>query len=70
MNELARFGIPVTNAQLAQFAEVLAGKPPGKKWASRWLKRHADKLIPVADELMRPAPKLEVIEEALEEEED
>ena len=30
---------------LANFAQELSGKEPGKHWAGRWLKAHGDQLI-------------------------
>jgi transposase-like protein len=47
VNELAKIGVPVKNARLAEFAKALTGKEPGKNWASRWVKQHSDRLIPV-----------------------
>jgi hypothetical protein len=47
VNELAKHGVPLTNAKLAEFAKVVTGKDPGKNWASRWVKAHSDKLINV-----------------------
>lgn len=50
VNELAKNGVPVTNARLAEFATAMTGgKEPGKNWASRWVKQHSEKLIPVQE---------------------
>lgn len=47
VNELAKSGVPLSNARLSEFAKILARKEPGKNWASRWVKQHSDRLIPV-----------------------
>ncbi|EED14978.1 conserved hypothetical protein [Talaromyces stipitatus ATCC 10500] len=45
INQLTEKGLPPTNRMLANFAEDICGKKPGKNWATRCLKSHSDQLI-------------------------
>ena len=45
INKLTRTGLFPSHQMIANFAEEIAGKPPGKNWVSRFLKRHEDELV-------------------------
>ena len=38
-------GLFPSHQMVANFAENIAGKPPGKNWVSRFVKRHDDELV-------------------------
>ena len=45
INQLTERGLPPTTLMLANLAQEISSKEPGKNWASRWLKAHSDKVI-------------------------
>lgn len=45
INRLTRSGLFPSHQMIANFAEEIAGKPPGKNWVSRFIKQHEDELV-------------------------